>query len=457
MSKTWDRFVGFYGNVDYMFDRRYSFSLVGRYDGSNQLGASKTARWLPTGTVSAAWNIDEENFMNNISSVDFLKLRASYGLTASLGPATNSNVVFRNSNANRPYSSERENVIRLIFLENSELTWEKNHQLNFGLDLGMFKNRLYLTLEPWFRKSFDLIGPFKTSGIGGESIKLANYADLSSNGVDVLLGGQVFKSKDWGWKSNVTFGYSTSKITNVKNEPLIFDLVKPEGGNLQGYPVNSLFSINYLKLIRTNGTPIFKDENNQDNQAVYLQATGSDTFLVYEGQVDPKFTGGFNNTFNYKNFSVNVFMTYQAGNKIRLYPAFKNGYTDYDAMPKEFFDRWSTVGEAIVPGVQPAIVDRLTAAQLSGTYAYNNYNYSSARVANGDFVRLKSVSLSYGLPEKLLSNSGFRSLSFTVAAINPWLIYSDKKIEGQDPEFFNAGGVAQPIQKQITFSIKAGL
>lgn len=456
MAKSYDRFVGFYGNVDYMYDRRYSISVVGRYDGSNQLGSSQTARWLPTGTVSAAWNVDEEKFMDNVPFVDYLKVRASYGLTASLGPATNSNVVLKNATANRPYTTERESVIQLRYLENSNLTWEKNHQLNFGVDVSLFKGRFTATVEPWFRKSFDLIGNFKTSGIGGEAVKLANYADMKSNGVDVVIGGQIIKEKNWGWKSSVTFGYNTTKITNIKNDPLVFDLVKPEGGNIEGYPVNSLFSINYLRMIRTNGTPIFKDENNKENQAVYLQSVGADSFLVYSGQVDPKFTGGFNNTFNYKQFTLNIFFTYQWGNNIRLYPSFRNSYSDYDALPREFLDRYEVIGDEIKPGAVPAIVDRLTAAQLSGTYAYNNYNYSTARVAKGDFIRLKSVQLSYNLTPKSLEKSPFKMLSFSVATMNPWLIYADKKLEGQDPEFFNAGGVAQPIQKQVTLSVKAG-
>ena len=457
MTKTYDRFVGFYGNIDYMYDRRYSISVVGRFDGSNQLGSSQTARWLPTGTVSAAWNVDEENFVKNIKAINYLKVRASYGLTASLGPATNSNIVLRNEQSNRPYLLERESVIRLVYLENSELTWEKNHQLNLGVDIGLFENRLSATVEPWFRKSFDLIGSFKTSGIGGESRKLANYADLKSSGVDFLVNGQIIKNKDWGWKSTITLGFNTTKITNIKNAPLIFDLVKAEGGNLEGYPVNGLFSIDYVKMVRENGTPIFKDETGAQSAAVYLQAEGTDSILKYEGQVDPKLTGGFNNTFSYKQFSLNIFLTYQAGNKVRLYPSFRNGYTDYNAMPREFLDRYSVIGDETVPGVVPAIIDRVTAAQLSGTYAYNNYNFSTARVAKGDFIRLKTVSLSYNMTPQSLARIGvFKTLGFTLAAINPWLIYADKKLEGQDPEFFNTGGVAQPIQKQITLSVKAG-
>ena len=116
MQKTFDRFVAFYLNGQYTFDRKYNLYGTVRYDGSNQLGSSRTARWLPTWSFGGAWNIDEEHFMDNAGALDFLKLRASYGLTASLGPATNSNIVLRNATTNRPYATERESVIQLINL-----------------------------------------------------------------------------------------------------------------------------------------------------------------------------------------------------------------------------------------------------------------------------------------------------------------------------------------------------
>src|SRR6476660_1635634 len=93
---------------------------------------------------------------------------------------------------------------------------------------------------------------------------------------------------------------------------------------------------------------------------------------------------------------------------------------------------------------------------LNGTdYPYNNYNYSTERVAKGDFVRLKTVSLTYQLP--ISKVKGINSFSITAAGTNLWLIYSDKKLHGQDPEFFNSGGVAQPIQRQVTLAFKVGI
>lgn len=457
MSKEYDRFAAFYLNSQYTFDRKYNFYGTVRYDGSNRLGSSPKARWLPTWSFGGAWNIDEENFMENITVVDYLKLRASYGLTASLGPATNSNIVLRSLTTNRTFPTERESVIRLANLENSNLTWEKNYQTNIGLDAGLFKGKVNMSFDVYQRKSFDLISIIKTPGIGGEALKAANYADMSSRGAEALIGGTIIRKQNWSWRTNLTVGYNETKITNVKNIPLIFDLVKAEGGNKEGHPVNSLFSIDFEGLDHATGVPKFVNEKGEVSSNVYLQDQNT-SHLIYNGPVDPTLTGGFSNTFSYKSFSLNVFVTAQGGNKIRLYPAFRTSYTDFDAMPKEFNDRWVMPGDEKLTNV-PSIVDAYQQYVLGGTgsYPYNNYNYSTVRVADGGFVRLKTISLTYNLNKQTLDRIGFKSLAVTAVSANPWLIYSDPMLKGQDPEFFNSGGVAQPIQKQFTLSIKVGL
>jgi len=457
MTRTYDRFAAFYFNAQYSFEKKYNIYGTVRYDGSNKLGSSKTARWLPTWSFGGAWNVDEENFLKNVKAISSLKIRASYGLTASLGPATNSNVVLKSSIPNRTFTTDRETVLELVNLQNTDLTWEKNHQLDIGTDASFFDNRLNISFDWYTRNSFDLISLIKTGGIGGESKKAINYADMEAHGMDVLVGGVIIKSTNWGWRANATLGYNTNKITDAKNIPIIFDLVKPEGGNQQGYPVNSLFSLNFQGLDHTNGLPSFIDEFGNKNSAVNLQDERVGN-LIYSGSVDPRFTGGLNNTFNYKNLSLNIFITYQAGNKIRLYPAFRSSYVDLDAMPKEFYDRWEMPGDEKVTNI-PVINDAYynLVDQSLAAFPYNNYNYSNIRIADGGFVRLKTVSLTYQLGNTGLEKlSIFKNLSITAATTNPWLIYSDKKLRGQDPEFFNAGGVAQPIQKQITLSVKAG-
>lgn len=459
MSKEFDRFAAFYFNAQYTYKDKYNFYGTVRYDGSNRLGASRQARWLPTWSFGGAWNINEEGFLQDVEVINYLKLRASYGLTASMGPATNSNIILRNKNIHRPYISDVETTIYIDNLANTKLTWEKNYTANLGLDAGLFNNRLVTSIDVYHRRSFDLIGTIRTSGIGGEYEKNANYADLVSKGIDFLIGGQPIIRKNWNWKVNLTFGYNTTQITNSEYLPQIFDLVKQEGGNLQGYPVNGLFSIRFAGLNATTGVPEFINEEGKTSSAVFMQSD-SIRNLKFEGSIDPKITGGLNNTFTYGAFSLNIFITYQWGNKIRLVPAFKNSYSEWDATPKEFYDRWLMPGDHNATNV-PSIMDYYQYIIVNSTsfnYPYNNYNYSTERVARGDFIRLKTVSLSYQLPAAMLQKTNFfKTVSVTAAAINPWLIYSDKKLKGQDPEYFNAGGVAQPVQKQITLSLKVGL
>jgi TonB-linked SusC/RagA family outer membrane protein len=455
MRMDYERFAAFYGSAGYTLDDKYNFTGYIRYDGSNGFGKSAIARWLPTYTVAGSWNFDRENFLKRFKWLSMGRLRASYGLSADTGPATNSAALFQSIITRRPIVDEKESAIQLTSLENTELTWEKLYSGNVGLDLGFLANRINLTVDGYIRNSFDLIDNIKTSGIGGQIYKVANYADMQSHGVDFSLDGVLFKTRDWDFRSRITVGYARTLITNVDNNPGIFDLVKAEGANVQGRPVRSLFSIDYRALNEKTGVPIFVNENGEVSSDVYLQDQNV-SYLKYEGPVDPPFTGGFNNTLTYKELSLNVFFTYQAGNKIRLNPLYKETFSDLDAMPREFLDRWVIPGDENVTKV-PSISDQLEKQYLIGTYPYNIYNYSTERVAKGDFVRLKSVSLAYKVPLAVISKYGFKAASIQVSSINPWLIYADKKLKGQDPEFFNSGGVAQPIQKQFTVALKLTL
>lgn len=125
-------------------------------------------------------------------------------------------------------------------------------------------------------------------------------------------------------------------------------------------------------------------------------------------------------------------------------------------MPREFKNRW------VVPGDEehttiPVIASRTQAfndSQLS--YAYNAYNYSTERIAKGDFIRLKEISLSYDFPKSWIKNLSMSALSLKIQATNLALLYADKKLNGQDPEFFNTGGVATPLPKQFTMTLRIG-
>jgi len=456
MGNEYERFVGYFGNVQYTYNKKYTINATLRRDGSNRLGRSEKARWLNSWTVAGRWNVNEEAFMENVEKISYLTLRASYGLNANYGDATNSLAVLRTQLTNRPYLTDRQLAIDIENLENSDLTWEKKYEANVGIDIGLLANRITFSIDAYRRNSLDLISLIRTSGIGGQAVKAANYADMKSQGVEFMLVSTPVSLQNFSWQSTLTFGYNTNEITRAENFPLVFDLVVPEGGAKVGYPVRGLFSIPFAGLNDV-GIPVFQNEKGGVGSGVFLQSDVTD-FLKYEGPVDPTIVGGFANTFSYRGFSLSVHISYQLGNKIRLNPAFRSEYSDLDALPNDFKNRWTLPGdEAITP--IPAIADSYHLFDLEGAnvYPYNNYNYSTARVVDGSFVRLKQAALQYQFAQSILRGTPFKTISLSLVGNNLMLLYSDPKLHGQDPEFFNAGGVAMPLNKQATLSLRVGL
>ena len=456
MGRQYDRFVAFFLNAGYSFDDRYTVNATGRYDGSNRMGKARSSRWLPTWNVSAAWNAHNEKFMQNQEVVSTLKFRTTYGLTATMGPASNARAVFLNDVTFRPYQGEKESQIYISSLENSDLTWEKQYEFNFGFDVGFLSNRISLSVDAYKRKGFDLIDIVRTSGIGGEQMKWANHADMKSKGIEFTLNTRNIAIPDFSWSTNTTFSYNTNEITNLKSKPNVMRLVREEGGPKEGGSVSGLYSIPFNGL-NEHGLPTFKWKDGEIvDRDINFQESQDVSFLKYEGSIDPKIVGGMENSFNYKNFRLGVYFTYQFGNKIRLYPSFNAAYSDTEAMPIELRDRWMVRGEESKTNV-PTIPSRRQYRAITGlSSAYNAYNYSDARVARGDFIRLKEITLSYAFPKEWMKPLSLNNAELRFVASNLALLYRDKKLNGQDPEFFRSGGVAMPMPKQFTFTLRVG-
>ena len=211
-------------------------------------------------------------------------------------------------------------------------------------------------------------------------------------------------------------------------------------------------------MVPAEGMPILMDADGQPCTGdIDFQETINLGFLKYEGPVDPKITGGFENTFKYRNWTFSFFINYQFGNKVRLYDYFKSEYSDMTVMPKEFDDRWVLSGDETKTNI-PVILSQRQVQRPKNEYkeAYNAYNFSTERIADGSFIRLKDISLTYKLPDRWMKTIGLGSASLKCIASNVALLYRDKKLHGQDPEFFRSGGVAMPVPRQITFSLRVG-
>ena len=395
--------------------------------------------------------------MNVFSFVSDLQFRISYGLVATPGPATNSLAIFKSETTDRLLPSERENSIYIQDLQNASLTWEKQYELNLGGDLGLFNDRIKITGDIYNRNIFDNVDYVNTSGIGGEKTKTGNNATVNTIGIEFSLNTKNIDTNDFSWSTNFNFSYFWQKIVKLADKPTLADLVDSTGGQLENYPTGALFSIQFEGL-NEEGLPKHRVTGGgvQVGGINYQHTQNLHTYLVYEGSIHPNITGGFSNKFNYKNWSLDILITGAGGNKIRLKPMYSVSYSDLKLFSRDFKNRWVLPGDEKITNIPVIPSKRLSVNNNELGNAYNAYNYSTERVADGSFVRLKNIGLTYRLPLSFTEKFKINNLSIRVQATNIALLYADKKLNGQDPEFFRSGGVSFPIRRQYTLSINVG-
>ena len=457
---TKERGIAFFLQGTYSYQQRYVFAGTLNYEGSNQLGRSRSARWLPTWNASVRWNATNEKFLEDNSTISNLAFRLSYGLIAGLGSASNALAIFKNQVANRYNLNDRENTIYIAELQNSQLTWEKVYETNFGVELGLFKNRVNLSMDLYQKNSKDLIDYVRTSGIGGQLLKLANNAAMTTKGIELALDTKNIKTDDFSWNTGINFAYFNQEITSLTYRPNVYNLVREVGGNIVGGARNTLYSFDF-KGLNDKGLPLFNLRNGSTKfeDIDFQQIDNILSFLKKEGAVEPNITAGLSNTFRYKNWELSTLITAQAGNKLRKPDQYSIDYNDLSVFPKEMRNRWIQPGDEHITNI-PGIADKRTVNEIGYRTlrrVYNAYNYSSERVVDGSFVRMKNISLSYTFPKEVLEQLKVNNLTLRLQAANPFLIYSDKNLNGQDPEFFRSGGVAYPVTAQYTFTINLGI
>ncbi len=458
LTNSYNRKAAFFANATYSYKGRYTLNGTIRYEGSNRLGKTTKARWLPTWNISAAWNAHEEDWFKDVfgDALTHATLKGSYSLTADDPATNNAAIIIQSYNPWRVFASDKESGLQIEDFANPDLTYEKKHELNLGVDLGFLNNRISVQFD-WFRRdNYDLIGPRTTNGTKGTITEYANVASMRSHGEELSITTKNIVTPDFQWNTDFIFSHVKTTVTDLENRQRIIDMITGTGFTMKGYPYRSLFSFDFQGLNEKGLPQVINEDGEKVVSDIYFQSRNVD-YLIYEGPTDPTITGSLGNSFSYKGWHLNIFATYAFGNKVRLDPSFHASYSDLDAMPKEFKNRWTMAGDELHTGI-PVIPDARERQQDNYlSYAFNAFNRSTARVAKGDFIRMKEISVGYDFPKSWISHLSLNSLSAKLQATNLFLIYADKKLNGQDPEFFNNGGVAVPMARQFTFTLRLGL
>jgi TonB-linked SusC/RagA family outer membrane protein len=453
-TPTQGRYLSFFLTGAYSYLGKYIINATGNYAGDNRTGKSANSRYLPTWNVSGAWNISEENWFNKDGLIDMLKVKATYGLSGDNPVGASGALTLYGREPLRPTAEDRETVLDISNLENGELTFEKLYEFSTGVEVALLKNRIYAEFEYYKRNSKDLLGIVETSGVGGVKYKYGNIGEMEVNGVEFTLNTKNIETPNFKWSTLFTFSYGKDKITKWENRARIGSAVQMLGTNLKGYSRGSLFSIPFAGL-DSNGVPTFYGPDGEITQYVNLQERDNiEKYLKYEGPTTPRGYGGLTNNFSYKNLSFSFSLVYRYGNKIRLDDNYKSSYSDYAALPGELINRWQFKGDENMTNI-PAILDTSEAEKLreAGLNPYRLYNKSDVRVADGDFIRVKDIKLSYRLPQSFLKKTFIQSANVSLQGYNLWLLYSDDKLNGIDPEFYQSGGISLPLSRTYTFSL----
>lgn len=461
----------YFGRVNYDFDNKYLLTLSGRIDGSSKFAPDNQYAFFPAAAV--AWRISNEDFLTNVSFIDELKLRASFGTT---GQQDFGDYAWRTLFEAENYGSDPSVIITQ--LGNANLKWETTEQLDFGLDFSFFKGRLNGGIGYYSKETKDALFTAITPGSTGYRTIIGNLGDTKNTGVELELKGDVLKTDDFTWNVSLNVSKNENKLTRISDDfkdENGFLTGFPGGGRLKegspigliyGYVSEGLFQdqqvIDDLNAASPTGT--YQNSQTSPGDIRFKDLTGPDgtpdgriTTLDQEviGDTQPDFFGGFNNTFYYKGFSLSTFFTFSVGNDIEAF-SLARGTNFASTFIGENKD--TSILNAWTPDNTDTNIPRLVYSDPN-----NNDRTSSHYVYDASYLRLKTLNFSYTFPEETLNQlKFFDHISVFITAQNLFTLTS---YPGADPEASNlynndisAGRDINrfPIAKVFTTGVRIG-
>lgn len=430
--------VGFFGNFKYDYSKKYLFSLTMRYDGSSRFGGNNQYGFFPS--VSAGWNIYEENFLSGSNIVSDLRLRASWGTTG--------NDQIGNFDARSLYGIGNTynglSGITPAQLGNPNLRWERNETTNIGIDYGFFNNRITGSADVFRRLSKDLLLSQSLAQTSGFNSITKNVGEVMNEGFEFEL--KTVNVDKGGFKWETSFN-----ITFLRNEVVkLFDGLQVLPGDLTvrvGYPLGTNVNNTYAGVNPANGRPMFYDIN---GNITYLRSAAD---IVPQGHQDfSNMYGGFTNTFTYKGFELSVFFQYDYGRTVANLQHFRMadlGGVLRNSETRFYNERWTTPGQ-ITSVPRPANNRTESSSRIS------SYQSTARFYEDASFIRLKQVTLAYNVPQALLSRFKINNARIYAQGGN---LHTWTKWTGYDPEFRNTGNGSEGIIPQVrnyTFGLQLG-
>ncbi len=468
---TENAFVSFFGTGSYTFNNRYTLGASIRFDGSDLFGVDPKYKYLPLWSVSGLWRVMEESFMKDITFINTLNVRASYGLQGNIDKNTSPFVVGTYTNVPILPGNPLQ-TIKVDAPPNAKLRWEKTINKNIGIDISILKNKVNITADYYDRHGKDLINvralPLET----GFQNMTVNWAEMRNSGVEFNINTRNITRKDFRWSTDFNFSYNKN---TVLRETLQDNSYFP---SREGQSTGTIWGIDYaglnehgMILVNHGGKTQTLSEllQLQDDFAgdpdlgglfPYSNLTNAQQKALFRnmGTSDPLYTGGFNNNFTYKRFDLAIGLLFNLGQKVKIEPYYNPFYYDRGAnSSNKILDRWTPSnpnGQApplFGDGPNTPEDQKLLGHWLQDKY----YQFTSLGlwVRNGGYVRVRNITLGYRLPEDICTRIRLQGLKITAEARNPF-VFSGNYDGFMDPE--TMGNIyAQPIPKTFTIGLNA--
>ena len=426
-SRNEYKLISLFARAHYSWKERYMITATVRRDGSSKFGANNKWGWFPS--VSAAWGISQEDFMENAEWVNDLKLRFGYGVTGnqdglqpykSLDLYSASGTYYNNGTWPTAY--------RLSQNANADLKWEQTSMLNIGLDFTLFDSRLNGTIEWYDKRTSDMLYNYEVSmPTYVYSTIAANVGDMKNTGVEVLLNMDIIRNKKFTWNMSLNLAHNKNEITKLSND--LYSTGRVYVGDPwirgasgvtshvieEGYPVGQFYMLKCNGLDE-NGKFIIEDINGDG------QITDDDR--TYVGDAQPDLTYGWNNTFSWGRWDASIFFRGTIGNKVLNNPLAAYGNNTY--------------------------IDGNNAMKNDDLLKYTeNSRVCSYYIENGSFLRLDNMSIGYTFNTKKID--WLEKARVYVAGQNLFVITGYK---GLDPEVENFRGEASDTDAGLSPGIE---
>jgi TonB-linked SusC/RagA family outer membrane protein len=413
-------FNSFFARVNYNLKNRYSLQLTARLDGSSKFGTNNKHGFFPA--ASAAWVISEEKFMKGISQINFLKLRASYGI---VGNANILSGAYYDKWVVGGVSYNGNPTLYLDNIGNPDLKWETMRNADAGLEFALFSSRLTGEIAYYHKTSTDiLLQPGVQRSTGNEK----NWRNLENSkilneGIEISANVKVINKPQLKWSIGGNIARNYNEVLEYELGPDAVSGGTNDTRIVKGLPIGVNYLVRYYGVDPADGLPIWLDKNGKQTKTFSLD------HRVYAGAVIPDYVGGFNTLLNYKNFDVSALFSFVIGGNIYENSAkyqFLGVSKKNWNFRKDFLDRWTAPGDN---AKYPKLV--YDATDYPGVPSEDQFN-STMFLRDADYMRLRELSVSYRFAKGTFGQSSFiKDLRLFVTGTN---LLTFTKFPGGDPE-----------------------